>query len=264
MYTADYHFHSKLSFDASASIEEIALEASNKGINEICITDHFECRERAPYSNTPVSVMRREYLNSVAKNKTDVLVKFGIELGQPSLNCYQAEMALTEGGFDFVLASVHGVSDSLFMQQVDYTKDDCYDAIEKYYDETLKIIQWGKFDVLAHFNIFLRNAARQGITLDLSRFDKKIDEILKALAENGKGLEINSASAFQPLGYALPGVEMLKRFKGCGGSIVTVGSDSHEMSNIGRGLDIAYDMARQAGFNKIALYSQRNVSFYDI
>ena len=254
-----------MSFDGSASLTELAKQASKNGINEICVTDHYECaRPKMISRNTPVSQMRREYLNSVAKNDTDVKILFGIELGQPAHNSYQAEMALTDGSFDYVLASVHGVGDDIVMHHVDYTKDDCYDAIDKYYDETLKVIEWGKFDVLAHFNLFLRNAARQDVTLDLSRFDKKIDGIIKALAQTGKGLEINAASIYQALGYALPGEEILKRFKGYGGKIITVGSDSHEMLNIGRGLDDAYDMARKAGFTQCARFSQRNVSFYDI
>ncbi len=265
MFKADYHLHSQLSFDASASLTEIAQAASDKGINEICVTDHYECaRPKMIARNTPVDVMRREYLNSVAKNKADVSIKFGIELGQPSHNSYKAEMALTDGGFDYVLASVHGVGDDIVMHHVDYTDASCYDAIEKYYDETIKVIEWGKFDVLAHFNLFLRNAARQDVTLDLGRFDKKIDEIIKALAQSGKGLEINAASIYQALGYALPGTEILKKFREYGGSIITVGSDSHEMANIGRGLDAAYDMARAAGFTKCARFSRRNVSFYDI
>lgn len=265
MYLADYHFHSALSFDASASLREIAAEAAVKGINELCVTDHYECVRPAMIDkNTPVSVMKREFYNSVANCNKDIKLKFGIELGQPTLNSYMAEMALTEGDFDFVLASVHGITDGDYMSRIDYTSDECYDLIDKYYDETIKIIEWGKFDVLSHFNIFLRSAARLSVDIDLTRFNDKIDFILSSLANNGKGLEINTASIYQPLGYALPGLEMLKRFKAQGGEIITVGSDSHEMTTVGRGIYEGCMLAKKAGFDKIATFSQRNVIFKEI
>ena len=40
MYLADYHVHSRISPDASASMQEMAEAAIRLGFQEICFTDH--------------------------------------------------------------------------------------------------------------------------------------------------------------------------------------------------------------------------------
>ena len=42
MYLADYHVHSRVSPDASASMQEMAEAAIRLGFQEICFTDHVE------------------------------------------------------------------------------------------------------------------------------------------------------------------------------------------------------------------------------
>ena len=267
MYLTDYHFHTHNSFDGSASLAEMALSAKEKGLNEICVTDHFECN-RASFLklNTPVSVMRKDFFNAVASNKTDVKLRFGIEIGQPAGNTYQANMALMEGGFDFVMASVHCINGGeTCMSKVNYkSEEEAKKAINDYYDETEKIIEWGRFDVLAHFNLYLRYVARQGVKINLCDFYGRIEKIFTSLAKSGKGLEVNSKSILQPLGEPIPSLEILRLYKKCGGEIITVGSDAHEMSELGNGITEVRDMLKQAGFSKIALFEQRNISFINI
>ena len=53
MYLADYHVHSRISPDASASMQEMAEAAIRLGFQEICFTDHVEpirfvCRALCP------------------------------------------------------------------------------------------------------------------------------------------------------------------------------------------------------------------------
>ena len=42
MYLADYHVHSRVSPDASASMTELAEAAIRLGFQELCFTDHVE------------------------------------------------------------------------------------------------------------------------------------------------------------------------------------------------------------------------------
>ncbi len=267
MYLTDYHFHTHNSFDGTASLYEMAKAAKEKGISEICVTDHYECnRPSFLKKNTPVSVMRRDFYNAVASNDTGVNLRFGIELGQPAGNTYQAQMALLEGGFDFVMASIHCIDNGkTCMSQVDYNnKEEADKAINSYYDETDKIIEWGKFDVLAHFNLYLRYAARQCADIKLEDYYGRIEKIFSALAKSGKGLEINTKSILQPLGEPIPSLDILKLYKACGGEVLTIGSDAHEMSEMGNGVAQVREIVKQAGFNKIALFEQRNISFINI
>ena len=106
----------------------------------------------------------------------------------------------------------------------------------------------------------MRYAARQGVTINTQKYFGRMEKIFKMMAKAGKGLEINATSFYQPLASPLPTVEVLKLFKECGGEVITLGSDAHEMENLGRGLDVAKKLALDAGFTKKALFSQRNVS----
>jgi histidinol-phosphatase (PHP family) len=42
MYLADYHMHSTCSPDGNLTMAELAKSALEKGLNEICITDHVD------------------------------------------------------------------------------------------------------------------------------------------------------------------------------------------------------------------------------
>lgn len=42
MYLSDYHTHSRLSFDAHAPLSKLAEAAADAGLDELCVTDHFD------------------------------------------------------------------------------------------------------------------------------------------------------------------------------------------------------------------------------
>ena len=42
MYLADYHTHSSVSPDGSVTVSELAGAAIDRGLNEICVTDHVD------------------------------------------------------------------------------------------------------------------------------------------------------------------------------------------------------------------------------
>ena len=49
MYFADYHMHSKYSFDGAEELEAMCREAVKKGLNEIAVTDHMDIYEGLDY-----------------------------------------------------------------------------------------------------------------------------------------------------------------------------------------------------------------------
>jgi DNA-binding transcriptional regulator YhcF (GntR family) len=60
-----------------------------------------------------------------------------------------------------------------------------------------------------------------------------IDEILKTVAQKGKGLEMNTSGVDRCGGF-LPTEDYFRRFKEFGGEIVTIGSDAHTASRVGQ------------------------------
>ena len=49
MYLADYHMHSKYSFDGSEELDTICQTAIRRGLSEIAITDHMDIYTGLPY-----------------------------------------------------------------------------------------------------------------------------------------------------------------------------------------------------------------------
>lgn len=124
MIQCDYHVHSYLSFDAFDDLPTIARAAQEKGLNQICVTDHYECTQYNAYEkNRPVSMMRETYLRAVAANKTDVRLLFGVELGCPNHLNELAELAISDGKFDFIIASSHNTRGTGDFYRMDYSED---------------------------------------------------------------------------------------------------------------------------------------------
>ena len=49
MYLADYHMHSKYSFDGSEELEVMCEQAISRGLSEIAVTDHVDIYTGLPY-----------------------------------------------------------------------------------------------------------------------------------------------------------------------------------------------------------------------
>ena len=104
----DYHMHSKVSFDGKSDATEMALAAKERGLKEICFTDHID-REINVEKEIMVfdqQVYRDTYENlEVPGLKIRKGVEYGIKIGCKE----QAREDLKRYDFDFVLGSVHFV-----------------------------------------------------------------------------------------------------------------------------------------------------------
>ena len=86
MLKQDYHIHSELSPDSTASLDGICEQAFRLGLEEVALTDHYEMIEGV----TPRGSIRKEYLALTREKILDcrsrwegrIRVVFGIELGQ--------------------------------------------------------------------------------------------------------------------------------------------------------------------------------------
>ena len=123
----------------------------------------------------------------------------------------------------------------------------------------LELCQWGAFDTLAHMTYPLRYITGQyHIQVDMSQYRDLIAEILRTLADNGLGLEINTAGLRREIGQTSPTLEYVKLFRDLGGEILTFGSDAHRAQDLGAGIECAMDMAKEAGFSYFAFFKKRN------
>ena len=91
----------------------------------------------------------------------------------------------------------------------------------------------------------------------LAFYQDIIDEILKTLIQKGKGIEVNTS------GYALnktcgfPNFDIVKRYKELGGTIITVGTDSHTSDRVGEHVEDVLKQYQEIGFDDVTTFTKR-------
>lgn len=266
---ADYHMHS-ISPDARMPMEKMCLAAIERGLTEIAVTDHVEIyapdykgKERLLFDDDYIDRYFTEWEYCHEKFGGKLIVRRGIELGQPTCNMEDAKRILEKYHFDYVLGSIHKLYavDLAFKHYSERTNDS---IARKNIELLYELADIGDFDCLGHIDLIKRYASRQGQQVSLMKYPDELAAVLKRLIERGKGLEINTSGLRQGLGETLPGLDILQLYRQLGGEILVVGSDAHCYQDVAADFDTALELARQAGFTQLALYENRKCSFYSI
>ena len=258
---ADCHNHSTQSPDGENTVKEMAQRAVELGIEHYTITDHLEINkfydeeflyeEPVRESSVLVPQVIREF-----EGKLDM--HYGVELGQPLHDMKLTERMLDSYDYEFIIGSCHMVKGWDDFYYLDYQKTDPYYLLGLYFDEVLQMAEWGRFDVLGHLTYPLRYIQGDfGIKIDMSRYENIIEEIFRTLVKNGMGIEINSSGLRQKIGVTMPDEHYVSLYKKCGGEIITVGSDAHRASDLGKGIRESIALAKKCGFDKIYYYKNR-------
>ena len=259
----DFHMHSRVSFDGHDTGLALALAAKERGLQEICFTDHIDY--------DPLNKMGTMAFDTEAYNlEYDQLevpgltIRRGMEFGMDRHNRAQFSQDLQRRPFDFVLGSIHFVDD-LDVYFEDFWRDKTiFQAERRCLEETLVCVELhDDFDVLAHLTYISKTRCHPGPRpVRYEEHREVIDEILKVLARKGKGLEINT-SGVDRCGDYLPPFEMVRRFKELGGRIVTVGSDAHRADRVGQ---YSFEACRQLKdiFGYVCTFENRQPVFHKL
>lgn len=266
---ANMHTHSEFSHDSKASIYEHALKAIECGVNIFAVTDHADIqfyKERDILNNVLNSNKEAKRVNSLFENKVKVLK--GVELGDALFAPEYAKELLSKGDFDVIILSVHDVRNEKIdipFSNVDFsefTEEELYEFINKYFDDLLKSLRTFPADIAAHLTLPLRyiNGKHQ-LNIDSHNFENKITEILKYLIENNIALEINAAGY---CGNFIPEKWVVEKYKAMGGYLITIGSDAHESRFLDNGLINILDTLKEIGFKKYYYFENREAKEIEI
>ena len=264
MYLTDYHTHSRLSFDSTAPLPHMVHAARQAGLRELCVTDHcdFLTEQGAPSAHFDWDSAIAQY-DEVRQTLagTDFTLRLGLELGMPHLNPAAAAAICAQPRADFILGSVHNQSPGqggVDLYYLDYTRPEaCYAALDDYFASLDALARTDFYDVLAHIIYPLRYMP-EGISL--ADYTDRMEAIFRAAAQRGRGMEVNTCrgrtvEAWRPV---------LALFRACGGEIITLGSDAHDPSGVGKGLAEACALVKASGFRYIATYEKHIPHFHTI
>lgn len=125
-----------------------------------------------------------------------------------------------------------------------------------YFDELLKTVEAGGFDILAHFDLPKRFGTKYGGPFQLETFRKQVTAILEVMVDRRIGMELNTSGLRHPCGEMFPGREILELYRNLGGKLITIGSDAHRIEQLGYGLKEGLLLLRSLGFSEPKAYTQ--------
>lgn len=252
----DTHLHTKFSTDSKMSIDE-ALKVSMENNMGIIITEHMDLafKSEGKFCFDPKS-----YFEQYMSYRNEKLL-LGIELGMEKERIEESEKIINNNPFDYVIGSIHTISGmDLYFDKFyeDKTKEESY---SEYFNHMIyNLDRYDFVDSLAHIDYVARYNKYRDSEIYYEEFSYMIDEVLKILAKKEKSMEINTRrlkdkKALENL------VKIYKRFHELGGKTVTIGSDSHNPSDIGKNFNIAKEIADFCNL-KVVYYKDRK-AFYD-
>lgn len=260
---SDYHLHSEFSFDSDEKIENICEKAVNEDIEEIVLTDHLEVQDPQSY---PDFVKRRREIERCREMYQDkVIIKSGVEIGQPHYDISTVNKIIKSNDFDFILASLHIVKGYGSHSKIIFTEDNVTDYIECYLAELFQIASDADYDVLAHVTLpfkYIPEELKQIAVL--KNFEEQYRKIFRTVADRKKGIEINASGMRTLLNQTMPSAEVLNWYEDEGGEIVTIGSDGHSVRNAFLCLDDSFELLSQTKAKKLAHYTRRILSFKEL
>lgn len=273
---ADYHVHSEFSDDSVYPMEEVIQDAIAMGLDEICFTDHVDYgvkddwgtvneikyRGKEPLMNVdyPVYVSR---IKEMQLKYSKIDIKMGLEFGVQMHTIPQFEKLFTRYPFDYILLSIHQVENQEFWTQ-DFQKGRTQDEyIKRYYEEMLNVVRnYKNYSVLAHMDLITRYDKNGDYPFE--KISNIIEEILKVVIADRKGLEVNTSSHRYGLSDLTPSRDILKLYKQLGGEIITLGSDSHKKEDLGAYIKETKSELIKMGFDTYCTYEKMKPIFHDL
>ena len=235
------------------------------GVSEIAFADHldFGPDESAGYFRAT------EYLAAIERYRKRyegrLVVRAGVEVGEPHLFAAQASAVVERGDFDIVLGSVHYADGMQAAWQEDFFEQPLRQAYNAYFRQVVALSAEGEFDILAHLDLVKRDARKFGMPYDGPEpYADMIRAALKSLVERGKGIELNTSPLRGGQTDPCPSLEVLRWYRELGGEILTLGSDAHTPAAVGAHIDSATEMARAAGFEHLATFRRRQIAWISI
>lgn len=259
----DFHMHSTVSFDGHDSPETMLRAAADKGLKEICFTDHIDY-----FAN----VSKQEWVFETADynaaydtlSHPTVKIRRGLEFGLKPYNAPALKEDLKRRHFDFVLGSVHFVDEKDVYYAEYWDGLTVFEAERRYLEEILTCVRVHEdFDVLGHLTYISKCRAHPAPRpVPMGEHREIIDEILKELVRKGKGMEMNT-SGVDRCGDYLPFDAYFRRFKELGGEIVTVGSDAHTADRVGQYTHRACEILKDI-FGYVCTFEDRKPIFHKL
>lgn len=264
----DYHLHTLHSMDGRQTMEELCQSMIERGVQEICLTEHIEPGH--PGKGIDVPPVWDVWLQEVAECRAKypmLTIRTGVEIGDNPLCRDKTKAYLDDIPLDFRLLSLHLVNGvDCFDLDKYFTGKTRQQAYREYVEAKVEsITDWTDFDSVAHIGYVAKYSIYTGPERQLVYADAPdaFDTLLQYVIDHDKCIEINT-SGYGVTGDTLPHTSIIKRYIELGGETFTFGSDSHDVDRNYADIERAKDAVRALGGKYQAAFCQRKKTLYRI
>lgn len=280
---ADYHVHTEFSDDSVFPLNDVCALAIERGIDEICITDHVDYGVRPDwdeYRRDPscakmfegkpsINVDYERYFPAIAEARErfapELTVKTGMEFGVQShtIDRFRALFDRHAAEWDFIILSIHQVGDKEFWDGAFQEGKTQEEYNMQHYEEMLRVVQgFDNWSVIGHVDHIKRYDPLGPWP------DANIRDIVAAIFEEairrGKGIELNTSSVRYGLSDLTPSTEILRLYRDLGGRILTLGSDSHKPEHLGAHIPMMRERLQEIGFTEFCTFDHMEPVFHKL
>ncbi|MFD1038293.1 histidinol-phosphatase HisJ family protein [Virgibacillus byunsanensis] len=259
----DYHIHSNFSADCKTPMEKTIETAIKIGLKEICFTEHidYDYPDKSIVFEFDLSDYDKKIIKMQETYGEYIRIKKGVEIGlQPHLLTRYNNL-LDKESFDFIIGSMHTTEGKDLHSGEFFQNKTVEEAYLSYYEELLSCVkQFNQYNILGHIDLVKRYSAKKSN----NDFHDILMSIFEEIIPKGKGIELNTSGYRYGLESGMPSVDILKRYRECGGEIITIGSDSHIDSTLAYRFKDGLELLEAIGFNYIATFDKQKPTFYSI
>lgn len=259
---ADYHVHTAFSDDSECPMEEMVKRALAIDLDEIAFTEHVDYGVKTDL-NCDYAAYFAEIARLKEKYEGKLVIKTGIEFGVQSHTTALFQRDYDSYPFDFVIMSNHQIMDREFWT-FDFQEGKSQAEYQRAYYEALDDMVRGykDYSVLGHLDM-IKRYDRYGDYPDEQIMDI-VDRILRQVIADGKGIEINTSSFKYGLKDLTPSRAILRRFHQLGGTVLTIGSDSHKTEYLGDHIPKVREILKEMGFRQFCTFANMKPVFWDL
>lgn len=255
----DYHVHTTQSADCSTPIFDSCKAAIAAGVTEIAFTDHIE-HEPADMSfgffNYATYMDDLERAREQFGNRLTILA--GAEVDFNTRIVSEVEEFMGNHAFDFVIGSVHYGDDGKIIFPEYFAQRSIVDVMKPYLEQIQAAAETGWFDTIGHIDLPKRYRPSETLPYAPKDIEVELRCALQAVIDAEMSFEINTSGLRQGPKTSMPGPQIVDMYVQLGGSLITVGSDSHVPETIGAGIPETLQMLQLMGIEGIGSFRNRS------
>lgn len=262
----DSHNHTcHFSSDAEMSISELITGCVQNNIKRVVITEHYDYDY--PHKEEPPQTFDiHQYIEAFEvwkKLSSNVELNMGIELGYQSHIADIIDEVSLSAPFDSVILSNHLIDgkDVYFNTECYklYTKEELH---KKYISVLAEMAEkCNNYNIIGHYDYINRYCKKRNCNVLYSDCPEEFDRLFEIIIAKGKSLEINTRSIHKLIQkkskMTMPDPEILKRYQAMGGSMITLGSDSHTTPTLGIHFEETATYLKSLGFKSNFYFKKR-------